>query len=130
MVVYDRIVNPGGCGKVVNGVPHGQMYRVAGMGAFQITGYRLSSGKGKAVVYDTHGVDPTTCLDFPPCYRRCDENGENCVPCEPGTEGCIACNWIETGEMNRITGIARPYTGGDAGNCHAVGNLLAPRLSK
>lgn len=130
MVVYDQIVNPGGCGKVVNGVPHGQMYRVAGMGAFQITGYRLSSGKGKAVVYDTHGVDPTTCLDFPPCYRRCDENGENCVPCEPGTEGCIACNWIETGEMNRITGIARPYTGGDAGNCHAVGNLLAPRLSK
>lgn len=131
MVVYDQIVNPGGCGKVVNGVPHGQMYRVAGMGAFQITGYRLSHGKGY-VTYDKPGTDPTTCLDFPPCYRMCDENGENCVRCDPDVDGedCVPCEWLETGDVNRITGIARPYTGGDTGNCHAVGNLLAPRLSK
>lgn len=117
MVVYDQIVNPGGCGKMVGGKIQGQLYRVAGLAAFQITGYRLSKGKGW-VTYDSPGTDPTTCLDFPPC-QVCDENGQNCVP----------CTW-ETGEYNRITGIARPYTGGDSGNCHAVGNLLAPRLSK
>jgi hypothetical protein len=120
IVVYDAINNPGGCGKLENGTIQGQTYSVAGLAAFEITGYRLSKGAG-FVEWDRPG--------FPNPYEDCLDYPGECVLIDEETGAPIPCDW-ETGDYNRITGIAVPYTGGDAGSCQAVGNLMAPRLSR
>jgi hypothetical protein len=128
IVVYDDIKGQGGCGKLEN--RNGIRYRVAGFACFYITGFRLSRGTGQEVRCDllqdgttlecgeiTGGpyyADPSTCTNYPgDCVRA---NGD-------------PCDW-EPSEYNRITGYIIPCAGGDVGKCHAVGNLLAPMLSK
>lgn len=125
IIVYDGTNGAGGCGKKVGGKMHGALYHAVGFASVRITGYRLSKGGG-FVEYDipcseasdittctTPGLaaDPTGCVDYP-------------SPTDPDGKP-----W-ETGKYNRITGIMVPSVGGESGSCHAVGNLLAPRLSK
>jgi hypothetical protein len=135
------------CGKIREGEETGFAYQVVGFAAIRITGYRLSKGGGKAVEYDiTCGEvndaplgcagdellappyappEEGGCLDYPECWV-CEGGGTDC----PG-EPMIKCDWLETGDVNRITAIVILYTDTGGGqNCKAVGNLLAPSLSR
>jgi hypothetical protein len=138
LVVYDHVTTFGHgnaqCGVTSwNGSTSsrkGTYYHVAGFGAFQITGFRLSHGNGTAVSYDT--VDPTTCLDFP------NQEGLCCREWEEADDGGLVyyecANWdvcqYNTGDVNRITGIARQWTEDAFETCDAVGNFFAPRLTR
>jgi hypothetical protein len=147
-VVYDSISDEGGpaCGKTIykdNGTiqRQGTYYNVAGFGAFQITGYRLSSGGGGAVLTDTHGITPESCLDFPGqeglCCKEwveCSTGGSDiyyeCGDCEQDDPDYWEACEYNTGNVNRITGIARTWVEDAFSTCNAVGNFLAPRLTK
>lgn len=133
LVVFDDSVVDSQCGKMKPGGPSGTRYHLAGFAAFKVTGFRLSKGKGKAVYCDQlsdgtllcgdelisgldYTCDPATSLDYPPCY---DDDGVTMVPCA-----------TKDSTTNRVTGIAQAFNDGDSGNCEAVGNLLAPRITK
>jgi hypothetical protein len=130
IVVYDDVKGKGGCATLTNN--NGLRYHVAGFACFIITGYRLSTGNGMVKCdLDQNQVlqcqysdesnllyPPNSCSDYPgECYVE--DNKGDLVPCD----------W-ETGEFNRITGYSVSCLGGTAGKCKAVGNLLAPHLTK
>jgi hypothetical protein len=140
-VVFDswHVMGPkGSCGKVSYNYDgsvkkrQGTFYNVAGFGAFEITGYRLSHGNGTAVTRDE--VDPTTCIDFPSSHGQCCLEWDEVYDEESDTYYYECANWGEcdygTGDVNRITGIAREWTEDAFDTCDAVGNVLAPHLDR
>jgi hypothetical protein len=140
-VVYDAVTVLGGGNKTCGTTDwkknpptrKGHFYRVAGFGAFQITGYRLSKGNGTAVTVDTHGIDPKDCIDYPRSDGLCCTEWEQRLDDEGYTYYWCA-TWSDcqynTGEVNRITGIARQWTEDAFETCDAVGNFFAPRLTR
>jgi hypothetical protein len=136
LLLYDETEEYGGatCGTATwnNGQlkkRQGTFYIVEGFGAFKITGYRLSQGKGKAVMRDE--IPPETCVDYP------SEDGLCCYyweECEDGSCDYECAEWVEcdynTGDVNRITGVFQAWTEDTYETCEASGNFLAPRLFK
>jgi hypothetical protein len=133
--VYNQVIHYGGaqCGrtKYKDGEVFsrsGTFYVVGGIGAFQITGYRLSDGVGGAVTRDT--IDPSTCVNYP------GDSGECCLEWvwDDFDEDWDCTEWVpcnyEEGNTNRITGIARPWTEYGHETCEAIGNVLAPTLDQ
>jgi hypothetical protein len=133
ILVYDDIKGKGGCGKLEN--RNGYQYRVAGFACFIITGYRLSQGQGYVEcdlempsgvedpdllcgperVDATFYQDPMNCIDYPGTCKDVDGN---------------PCDYWESGEYNRITGILVSCIGGTSGRCTAIGNLFSPMLTR
>jgi len=144
LVVYEHVLElgPAACGKTTwkDGDIHqqkGTHYEVAGFAAFVITGYRLSNGEGNVVMRDTAPCspqDPDVILDYP------NANGECCLAWseyedpDDDTIGWICDEWGEcdhnTGDVNRITGYAVPWTADAYDTCEGVGNFWAPYLTR
>jgi hypothetical protein len=138
LILYDTTANHGGatCGTSTwnsgtLGKRKGTFYVVEGFGAFKITGYRLSHGKGKAVMRDE--IPPETCVDYPSENGLCCYYWDECTGPDPGCEFECA-EWVEcdynTGDVNRITGVFQAWTEDTYETCEATGNFLAPRLFK
>jgi hypothetical protein len=151
VLVYDQTMGnkktgqEAGCGKAET--QSGLRYKVKGFACFVMTGYRLSQGQGMvqcdlttpsgtlACKECTRTTDPVTKLVTVNCGPISSGESLRCDPALnidiPGT-GCVdslgqPCEY-ETGDVNRISGWFVSCVNGGDGDCHAVGNMMAPNL--
>jgi hypothetical protein len=126
----------------------GLRYRVEGFACFVMTGFRLSHGKGATQCDILSDGATLACQE---CTRETDPvtkevtitcpSSSGTFDCDPSAavdfpdpEDCTTaygdpCDY-ETGDVNRISGRFISCFGGEGGDCKAIGNLLAPRLTE
>jgi hypothetical protein len=159
ILIYDTTMGPAnkgpetGCAKPTN--ENGLRYRTAGFACFEMTGFRLSNGKGAVQCDLGTDLDPVTGKPILHC-QECTRNDDGTITC-PGYSGGLVCNpsdrddsdgvvtldypgdctdlygydcEFETGDVNRITGKFISCVAGATGDCKAVGNVLAPTLDE